>query len=69
MLGSGSLGYLPPGSPLESPGITMTMQHFLSVSEDGAPGEEGEEGEDDEMGEDDVIEETPSIVSATEFFN
>ena len=43
------------GSPLESPGITMTMQHFMSVSEDGRE-EEGEEGEgDEEMGEDDVI--------------
>ncbi|CAI8024663.1 Eukaryotic elongation factor 2 kinase [Geodia barretti] len=55
--GSGSLGYLPPGSPLESPGITMTHQHFMSVSEDGA----GEDGEDGEMGEDDAIEETSSL--------
>ena len=59
VLGSGSLGYLPPGSPLESPGITMTHQHFMSVSEDGA----GEDGEDGEMGEDDAIEETSSLVS------
>lgn len=48
--GTGSLGYQPIGSPLESPGITMTMQHFMSVSEDGR-----EEGEEEEMGDDDVI--------------
>lgn len=55
--GTGSLGYLPPGSPVESPGITMTIQHLKSVSED--PGEvddaEEEDEEDGEMGDDDVI--------------
>ena len=47
----GSLGYVPE-SPLESPGITMTTRHFLSVSEDGGGEGEGEgKGEGEGEGE------------------
>ena len=60
--GMGSLGYLAPTSPLESPGITMTLQHLMSVSEDGG-GEEGEgEDREEDMGDDDAIEDVLSPV-------
>lgn len=56
----GYLGYLPPASPLESPGITMTLQHLASVSEDGRD-DEGE-GEGEELGDDDAIEDEDPVV-------
>ena len=42
----------------------MTMQHFLSVSEDDR---EGEEGEEREMGDDDVIDDTVRNITSTIF--
>ena len=41
----------------------MTLQHFLSVSEDGGGKEEEDGEEEEEMGDDDVIEDGPSVVS------
>ena len=57
----GSLGYQPPGSPLESPGITMTLQHFLSVSESTVEEEDDDAMEDDNTAGDSMVSSLPYI--------